>query len=522
MLKNFRLEITLSAHTSTNQSPKEPKISLFEFMSVAINELIFSSRKKECKRHKTTCTYFQSFKLFSSENSHTHTYRWSLSASSQLKSVKDKPSDHSSLTPSILQSNCKLITSVFASRCTNFITTKLVKFVFHSRPSHPNQCWLTIQWYTNHISATTFGIQSSKNSSKKVNLKSNLTFAKCKCTNISMHLILISSLITTTTPLNKDMSRTPSVNSFEEELENDLLYCDSVESPPPSLDSTIRNISGDLGNLSVTNQPHLHKKPFDLGNKTSTSDALATRGILVQSEPFNSALSSNTSDPLKASTPSNPKRKLDSSFQEELNPIKKFRSVFNMFAAVTGAAAEAHVVDILPNADGEPQLSESQGKAIKSSIMRALFSDNNMAKLRFENSGLERGKYRIVCADITTKEWVIDIVPKLDGLWQGANLKVVATGPPPVLNRATVILQLPTPEPDDFFKIIATQNPTLDTTNWKLYSRSKAQNGKQQWVIGVEDNTIPELRNLNFRPYCGMTRVRITLSNFNANHSQKH
>lgn len=108
---------------------------------------------------------------------------------------------------------------------------------------------------------------------------------------------------------------------------------------------------------------------------------------------------------------------------------------------------------------------------------------------------------------------MVGIIPKLDSLWQGGQLKAVASGPPPVLIRATINMALPAPEPNDFFNIIAAQNATLDTANWKLFSRSKVQGGKQQWIIGIEEKTIGALRELDYRPYCDLSRVKFFIAN---------
>lgn len=335
---------------------------------------------------------------------------------------------------------------------------------------------------------------------------------------------------------HKTMSEAPLNFISVEELENRLLdsdYSSLAELPTPSLEQSIYNISSDLNNLSVTIQSSTDsiealtttenflqfENNFMTGNQQYHSD-------FIQSD--NVASSFESADQTKASTPispprvipssivTKPKRKLELSQGEVLNPTKRFKPVMNMFPfAAAAAAAEAYVVDILPDTQGEELFTDAQGKAIGNSIARALFSDANMATIRFESSGLDRGRYRLICSDAHTRDWAITTIPTLDGLWQGANLRAVVSGPPPNLVRATVVMQLPAPEPNDFFNIIATQNPTLDTSNWKLYSRSKSQNGRQQWVIGVVDTTIPALRDIIFRPYCGMTRIRIILNNAN-------
>lgn len=329
------------------------------------------------------------------------------------------------------------------------------------------------------------------------------------------------------------------------------------------MDQTIYNISNNLSDLSVVLQRSESKSSVSVDSgfsvqlevDTKSSLHLETRGTTVlntvASKPDSSEIgilnnvqpqsqsiqypstsanarvsvtnpqqlvADTASGPLSVSTLINPKRRLELSQQEEANPIKNFKSVFKMFPMAAAVAnAEAFVVDILPNTEGVESFTDVQGRALNSSITRALFSDVNMASLRFESSGLDRGRYRLICSDSRTRDWVVATVPTLDGLWQGANIRAVVSGPPPNLIRATLVMQIPAPEPNDFFNIVATQNPTLDTSNWKLFSRSKTQNGRQQWVIGVVDSTIPALRDLNFLPYCGMTRVRIVINNANQN-----
>lgn len=207
------------------------------------------------------------------------------------------------------------------------------------------------------------------------------------------------------------------------------------------------------------------------------------------------------------------KRKPESPHLIDTNPAKKQCNFLKMVSlASVVAAGETFVVDIIPDTEGVNQFTEAQGRAIGNSINKELFADEDFAQLHFEYSGLDRGRYRFVCADTKTRDWVTAKIPKLEGLWQGAALKVIQSGPPARLVRATVNVQLPTVDPNDFFVIIGTQNPTINTANWRLYSRNKASAGKQIWVIGVDEASIPALRELGCRPYCGMSRIKINLS----------
>lgn len=80
-------------------------------------------------------------------------------------------------------------------------------------------------------------------------------------------------------------------------------------------------------------------------------------------------------------------------------------SVIKMFPAVAAVAVnEALVVDILPEGEEGALFNEAEGRAIGNSITRALFSSEDISTLRFESSGLDRGRFRIVCADTTTRD----------------------------------------------------------------------------------------------------------------------
>ena len=60
----------------------------------------------------------------------------------------------------------------------------------------------------------------------------------------------------------------------------------------------------------------------------------------------------------------------------------------------------------------------------------------------------------MICSNDVTKEWLINIVPKLEGLWDGADIKTVVMGTPPKLIRATIVMPAPTYEPTVLFQII--------------------------------------------------------------------
>lgn len=207
------------------------------------------------------------------------------------------------------------------------------------------------------------------------------------------------------------------------------------------------------------------------------------------------------------------KRLLNTSAEGNPTPSKKSKSFLSMLptAAEIVTMEDGHVIDIVPDVDERDIFSKEEFTAIKNSFEKALFSDDDFAKIHFDYSGNHRGRYRLVCRDTFTKDWALATVPKLEDLWQGARLKPIISGPPPQLKRASVTLDVPTMEPENLFKIISTQNPNINTDAWRVFNRGRTMRGKQTWAIGIDDKSIEELKKVNFRPYCGMNRLRIVV-----------
>lgn len=197
----------------------------------------------------------------------------------------------------------------------------------------------------------------------------------------------------------------------------------------------------------------------------------------------------------------------------EGNPLKIRRKFAEMAPPLASIVASMnYVVDIVSADDSKP-LNTDHVKVIGTSFNRALFSADEFPQLKFEDCGPERDKFRAICSSEFAKDWVIKIVPKLEGLWPGAQLKAIHTGPPPTLLRSTVNMKLPAMESIDFFTVINAQNPNIDTSNWKVFNKNKPTGSKQLWIIGVDEKSVPALRELGCRPYCGMGRVKINLPN---------
>lgn len=331
-------------------------------------------------------------------------------------------------------------------------------------------------------------------------------------------------------------------DSFEDfDIENDEILSSNGNNDSQDnfseeyLDQTLNDISGELSGLRV-NSSNTNDIPNEVV-ELQTNQAIVERDSINSTVKLSSGVfdrgegqvnienitprATNSSEPLNSSDKESTqrfvipklKRNRDSESSTEGRPAKihrPFVNMANLYPMAALAATDAHVVDILPETEGV-MFTDHQLKTLGISLTRALYSAENFPELKFEFSGPERGKYRIICSNAATRDWTIDIIPRLEGLWTGANLRIVQPGPPPTLIRATVQMSMPTMEPNDFFTIIGAQNPTINTSNWKLFNRNKPVGGKQLWVIGVDDTTIQPLRDIGCRPYCGMNRVRINL-----------
>lgn len=152
------------------------------------------------------------------------------------------------------------------------------------------------------------------------------------------------------------------------------------------------------------------------------------------------------------------------------------------FSEVVQKKKELHVIDILPvgeNGEDEILLTEAHSKLIKSSFTKALFESDEIADLEFEFSGFDKGRLRVVCENVISKEWIVKTLPLLKDLWKDAKLKCFEAGAPPNLFRSSFSMPYPTPEPSTLFNAIERQNRLIDTSYWRVYNRKRGLNDRQ-------------------------------------------
>ncbi|KAJ6647596.1 hypothetical protein Bhyg_02819, partial [Pseudolycoriella hygida] len=262
----------------------------------------------------------------------------------------------------------------------------------------------------------------------------------------------------------------------------------------------------------------------DIANNLSH---LGVRAASMNNLASPSKLHSHASAPLKLAystseqSTSTKRNRLDTSLPLENNPNKKLRSSFNpppTMAEVVKSSTAGHVVDITAS-EGKPNLSFDQSEQIKASITTALFSEDedNICKYKFDKPIYDGIRLRLICENDVTKDWLMNTIPKLEGLSKDLSFEAVVIGAPPQLYRESVNVPAKAFEPPtSLFSIIGTQNK-IDIKFWKYLSRTKVAGGQQTWFIGIDEKSVDDLREIGFRPHVAYINKSLQIINMSFN-----
>lgn len=218
-------------------------------------------------------------------------------------------------------------------------------------------------------------------------------------------------------------------------------------------------------------------------------------------------------------TTSNKKRNRssDTTPVDSPNPIKKQRPINEMLplmADIVKTDNGGHMVDIVSD-EGKPPLTKDQCDEIQRKITTALFAKEDISNIKFETPYFDGNKLRMVCKNDETRAWLLNTIPDLKDLWENAAIKASEMGPPPKLVTASISMPAKTYDPPVLFQIIQAQN-SIDTKFWRYKSRTKVANGRQTWYIGIDENSLPALKELGYRPHVGIERIKISVNNHEA------
>lgn len=186
-----------------------------------------------------------------------------------------------------------------------------------------------------------------------------------------------------------------------------------------------------------------------------------------------------------------------------------------------------HIVDIVIDAPEETPMTESQGELIETELTKILFASDRQGTLEFEHCGYDRGIYRTISKNETTRDWVKLIAPTLVfdlDKWPDAKLTTRDDGQPPKLVKASIFLKFPTREFGDICKAVDDRNPSICTKFWRIYGRDKVnkEKGTQMWHIGVDEDSASKIKTMDYHVQFGLNKLRISIHDNNNNKKRRY
>lgn len=163
-------------------------------------------------------------------------------------------------------------------------------------------------------------------------------------------------------------------------------------------------------------------------NSSSKPDPLSeeTKSIRI------SDLRETTKNPVKKT--SGKKRQRDPSLESSPNtsntgPVNKKPKKLVMVPppAESVIREDKHLVLLLPDSEEVNLFSSKHGEKLSPSVINAIKLETN-PEIKFDWTGFERGRYKMVCPNLATKEWALLIVPRLNNLWEDHKIKAIDAG----------------------------------------------------------------------------------------------
>jgi hypothetical protein len=178
---------------------------------------------------------------------------------------------------------------------------------------------------------------------------------------------------------------------------------------------------------------------------------------------------------------------------------------------------ESLKIFIFNEEDTERKLSPDQYKIVMKNLLD-LWDKQPPGESRpaFSGHGINNhGLAWISCANELSRSWVIKAVEEVDKLIDGVML---SANPEDKLTKMIVVIPS---DPDETFPTITTvlkrltegPNLGLNTNKWTVYSTKDP--GPRGWCLflGIDDDSLNILRNLDFRPYYGFGRLYFNVQN---------
>ena len=161
---------------------------------------------------------------------------------------------------------------------------------------------------------------------------------------------------------------------------------------------------------------------------------------------------------------------------------------------------------------GKLKLSNQELMLIRIAISQEIDKIPNGRIPRFNDTFMKAYGIIVECADNWSRDWLTDRIRKIYP-WTGARLRVVDLPTTEKFYEAVLFIPGIIEEPDIILKRLEKQNPPLKTSNWKICSLTEKCNPQGlHLILGIPYFSIQILQEMNFEPFLGMSRIKITLT----------
>ena len=294
----------------------------------------------------------------------------------------------------------------------------------------------------------------------------------------------------------KSMLPSPSVEVESRATADGIATGDGQEGGQP-----VANLSGSMSALQLK-----RKRPSGAQRKQMRKAAQQSADSGGASDNSGGAAVNQSADPgVNQSIPRGAaaaKRKREKG--ETPDPVKRLKTYKT---AANRALQAAIVID----GDTERPVSKDMAEVLRTELVKAMDAALlDGPPLRFEQSGVVQGSFRVSCGDQESLNWLkktVPTIPKQEGIGFQC-LPVSELQKLQNLKKATVWIPGKPSKPTQVLDRLAKQNPGLETDKWRIFhAGSKEGSSGQLLVLGLTEPSLVVLERLEFRPYFELSRL---------------
>ncbi|KAJ6643393.1 hypothetical protein Bhyg_08354, partial [Pseudolycoriella hygida] len=199
----------------------------------------------------------------------------------------------------------------------------------------------------------------------------------------------------------------------------------------------IGNIATTFEKLIVDNTQIRHLQTDSAAKSYHQSESYPPEHPVIKGDAPGKQVTATSTNP--TGTPSNKRgRDSDSLLTSPATvpaPKRPKKKVMAPPAEEKAAKPELHLMFVVPDLEDVNLFPSKHWEKLHASVQKAIKAEAN-PEIKFEFTGFERGRCKMICPNETTKNWTLGIVAKLTGLWSDAKVKVMDAGAVAKLIRA--------------------------------------------------------------------------------------